>query len=179
MGNLLITAINSENEETNKVKNQDTGAYGGVPEVARQYKEAGINWVVFGDENYGEGSSREHAALEPRFLGGRAIIVKSFARIHETNLKKQGMLPLTFNNKADYDKVRPDDKVSLLGLESFAPGTQIKCLLSHSDGSSDTILLDHTFNDQQVEIFSSRMYKCFSLEIFSTDRLVQGRKCSQ
>merc|ERR1712054_714295 len=83
-----------------KVKNQDTGAYGGVPEVARQYKEAGVNWVVFGDENYGEGSSREHAALEPRFLGGRAIIVKSFARIHETNLKKQGMLPLTFNNKA-------------------------------------------------------------------------------
>merc|ERR1711881_335244 len=98
--NLLITAINEENEEMNKVKNQESGQYGGVPDVARQYKEAGTNWVVFGDENYGEGSSREHAALEPRFLGGRAIIVKSFARIHETNLKKQGMLPLTFNNKA-------------------------------------------------------------------------------
>jgi len=153
--NLLITAINSENEEMNSVKNQDTGNYGGVPEVARQYKEAGVNWVVFGDENYGEGSSREHAALEPRFLGGRAIIVKSFARIHETNLKKQGMLPLTFNNKADYDLVRPDDKVSIVGLETFQPGTQLKCVLSHSDGSSDTILLDHTFNDQQIEWFQA------------------------
>merc|ERR1739838_144143 len=154
-GNLLITAINSENEKMNTVKNQETGEYGGVPDVGKQYRDAGINWVVFGDENYGEGSSREHAALEPRFLGGRAIIVKSFARIHETNLKKQGMLPLTFNDKADYDLVRPDDKVSLLGLESFAPGTQLKCLLSHSDGSSDTILLDHTFNDQQIDWFKA------------------------
>merc|ERR1739838_536078 len=153
--NLLITAINSENEEMNTVKNQETGAYGGVPDVAKQYKDVGINWVVFGDENYGEGSSREHAALEPRFLGGRAIIVKSFARIHETNLKKQGMLPLTFNNKADYELVQPDDKVSLLGLESFAPGTQLKCLLSHSDGSSDTIVLDHTFNEQQIDWFKA------------------------
>merc|ERR1711953_1118722 len=131
--NLLITAINAENEEMNKVKNQDTGAYGGVPEVARQYKEAGVNWVVFGDENYGEGSSREHAALEPRFLGGRAIIVKSFARIHETNLKKQGMLPLTFNNKADYDLVQPTDKVSITGLEAFQPGKPLNCVLSHAD----------------------------------------------
>jgi len=153
--NLLITAINSENEEMNSVKNQDTGSYGGVPEVARQYKEAGVNWVVFGDENYGEGSSREHAALEPRFLGGRAIIVKSFARIHETNLKKQGMLPLTFNNKADYDLVRPDDKVSIVGLETFAPGGQLSCVLTHSDGSSDTILLDHTFNEQQIDWFKA------------------------
>jgi len=153
--NLLITAINSENEEMNKVKNQDTGNYGGVPEVARQYKEAGVNWVVFGDENYGEGSSREHAALEPRFLGGRAIIVKSFARIHETNLKKQGMLPLTFNNKADYDKVQPDDKVSILGLETFTPGQPLKCQLNHADGSQDTILLDHTFNDQQIDWFKA------------------------
>merc|ERR1712203_854489 len=100
--------------------------------VARQYKEAGTNWVVFGDENYGEGSSREHAALEPRFLGGRAIIVKSFARIHETNLKKQGMLPLTFNDKADYEKVKPDDKVSILGLETFQPGVALHCKLDHS-----------------------------------------------
>jgi len=153
--NLLITAINSENEEMNKVKNQDTGNYGGVPEVARQYKEAGVNWVVFGDENYGEGSSREHAALEPRFLGGRAIIVKSFARIHETNLKKQGMLPLTFNNKADYDKVQPDDKVSILGLQTFTPGQPLKCQLNHADGSQDTILLDHTFNDQQIDWFKA------------------------
>jgi len=153
--NLLITAINSENKEMNKVKNQDTGSYGGVPDVARQYKEAGVNWVVFGDENYGEGSSREHAALEPRFLGGRAIIVKSFARIHETNLKKQGMLPLTFANKADYDKVRPDDKVSILGLESFTPGKQLQCQLNHSDGSQDTISLDHTFNEQQINWFKA------------------------
>jgi len=153
--NLLITAINEENEEMNKVKNQETGKFGGVPEVARQYKEVGINWVVFGDENYGEGSSREHAALEPRFLGGRAIIVKSFARIHETNLKKQGMLPLTFNDKADYDKVRPDDKVSILGLETFQPGQPLKCKLDHSDGSSDTIVLDHTFNAQQIQWFQA------------------------
>jgi len=151
--NLLITAINSENEEMNKVKNQDTGAFGGVPDVARQYKEAGVNWVVFGDENYGEGSSREHAALEPRFLGGRAIIVKSFARIHETNLKKQGMLPLTFNNKADYELVKPDDRVAIVGLESFAPGVPLNCVLTHADGSTDTIVLDHTFNAQQIDWF--------------------------
>jgi len=151
--NLLITAINAENEEMNQVKNQDTGVYGGVPDVARQYKEAGVNWVVFGDENYGEGSSREHAALEPRFLGGRAIIVKSFARIHETNLKKQGMLPLTFNNKADYDKVQPTDRVAITGLETFAPGVPLNCVLTHADGSTDTIVLDHTFNAQQIEWF--------------------------
>merc|ERR1712223_1330451 len=151
--NLLITAINEENEEMNKVKNQETGNYGGVPEVARQYKEAGTNWVVFGDENYGEGSSREHAALEPRFLGGRAIIVKSFARIHETNLKKQGMLPLTFNNKADYELVRPDDRVAIVGLETLAPGVPLNCVLTHADGSTDTIVLDHTFNAQQIDWF--------------------------
>jgi len=153
--NLLITAINSDNGKMDTVKNQETGEFGGVPQVAKQYKQAGVNWVVFGDENYGEGSSREHAALEPRFLGGRAIIVKSFARIHETNLKKQGMLPLTFNNKADYDLVRPDDKVALVGLEALAPGGQIQCVLSHSDGSSDTILLDHTFNEQQIDWFKA------------------------
>jgi len=153
--NLLITAINAENKEMNQVKNQDTGEYGGVPDIARQYKNAGVNWVVFGDENYGEGSSREHAALEPRFLGGRAIIVKSFARIHETNLKKQGMLPLTFNDKADYDKVRPDDKVAITGLEDFQPGKALNCVLTHSDGSSDTIVLDHTFNEQQIEWFKA------------------------
>jgi len=153
--NLLITAINAENQEMNSVKNQETGAMGGVPEIARQYKDAGINWVVFGDENYGEGSSREHAALEPRFLGGRAIIVKSFARIHETNLKKQGMLPLTFADKADYDLVRPDDKVSIQGLTDFQPGKALTCVLSHSDGSSDTISLNHTFNEQQIQWFKA------------------------
>merc|ERR1712130_833721 len=143
--NLLITAINAENKEMNTVKNQETG----------EYRDNGINWVVFGDENYGEGSSREHAALEPRFLGGRAIIVKSFARIHETNLKKQGMLPLTFNNKADYDLVQPDDRVAIVGLETFQPGKQLQCVLSHSDGSSDTILLDHTFDEQQIDWFKA------------------------
>lgn len=106
----------------NKIKNQLTGEWGGVPDVARHYKKNGVRWVAVGDENYGEGSSREHAALEPRHLGGRAIIVKSFARIHETNLKKQGLLPLTFANSSDYDKIQPTDKISLLGLKDLAPG---------------------------------------------------------
>merc|ERR1719410_965927 len=151
--NLLITAINSENEEMNKVKNQETGAYDAVPEVAKQYRDVGIGWVVVGDENYGEGSSREHAALEPRFLGGKAIITKSFARIHETNLKKQGMLPLTFADKSDYDKVRPDDTVTLNDMANFAPGKQVVATLKHSDGSKDDIKLNHTFNEQQIEWF--------------------------
>lgn len=153
--NLLITAINSDNEEMNKVKNQETGAYDAVPEVAKQYRDNGISWVVVGDENYGEGSSREHAALEPRFLGGKAIITKSFARIHETNLKKQGMLPLNFADKADYDLVRPDDKISIVGLQTFAPGKPLSAVLKHSDGSSDTIVLTHTFNEQQIDWFIS------------------------
>merc|ERR1711915_127454 len=104
-----------------------------------------MGWCVIGDDNYGEGSSREHAALEPRHLGGRAIIVKSFARIHETNLKKQGMLPLTFANPSDYDKINPNDKISLLGLESFAPGKSVECRITHADGSVETIELKHTF----------------------------------
>lgn len=116
----------------NKVKNQQTGEWGGVPDTARAYKAKGISWVVFGDENYGEGSSREHAALEPRHLGGRAIIVKSFARIHETNLKKQGVLALTFADPKDYEKVQPTDKVSLVGLNQFAPGKVKHCLFQHS-----------------------------------------------
>ncbi|CAK8682536.1 unnamed protein product [Clavelina lepadiformis] len=151
--NMLIGAINIENDEANKVKNVLTGEYGGVPDVARHYKANKLNWVVVGDENYGEGSSREHAALEPRHLGARAIIVKSFARIHETNLKKQGLLPLTFSDPSDYDKVRPDDKVSLKGLNEFAPGKQMECTLTHADGSSDTIWLNHTFNKTQIEWF--------------------------
>jgi len=153
--NLLITAINEENEEMNKVKNQETGKYGGVPEIARQYKDAGINWVVFGDENYGEGSSREHAALEPRFLGGRAIIVKSFARIHETNLKKQGMLPLTFNDKADYDKIQTGDKVSITGLKTFAPGVPLTLVIKKADGTTHECKLNHTFNPEQIEWFKA------------------------
>ena len=119
---LYFRAINSENNEANKVKNQLNGDWGTVPDTARYYKSKGMKWVAVGDENYGEGSSREHAALEPRHLGGRAIIVKSFARIHETNLKKQGLLPLTFANPSDYDKIQPTDKISLLDLKSLSPG---------------------------------------------------------
>lgn len=119
---LYFRAINSENNEANKIKNQLNGDWGTVPDTARYYKSKGMKWVAVGDENYGEGSSREHAALEPRHLGGRAIIVKSFARIHETNLKKQGLLPLTFANPSDYDKIQPTDKISLLDLKSLAPG---------------------------------------------------------
>ncbi|XP_060861451.1 probable aconitate hydratase, mitochondrial [Metopolophium dirhodum] len=153
--NMFLTATNSDNNEMNKVKNQETGEWGGVPDTARAYKAECLPWVVFGDENYGEGSSREHAALEPRHLGGRAIIVKSFARIHETNLKKQGLLALTFADAKDYDKVQPSDRVSLVGLNQFTPGKPINCILCHTDGSRDEILLNHTFNEQQIEWFKS------------------------
>ncbi|KRZ18135.1 putative aconitate hydratase, mitochondrial [Trichinella zimbabwensis] len=153
--NMFIGAINEENGEMNKVKNQLSGEWSSVPEAARFYKAKGKKWIVFGEENYGEGSSREHAALEPRHLGGRAIVVKSFARIHETNLKKQGMLALTFVNPADYDKVLPTDSVSLVGLKDFKPGKPLKCILKHHDGSTDEFLLDHTYNDLQIEWFKA------------------------
>jgi aconitate hydratase len=120
---MFIGAINEENNEANKVRNQLTKEFGKVPDVARYYKAKQVPWVAVGDENYGEGSSREHAALEPRHLGGRVIIVKSFARIHETNLKKQGMLPLTFANPSDYTKIKPSDRLSIVNLKSIAPGT--------------------------------------------------------
>ena len=153
--NMLIGAINAYNNEANKVKNQLTGEYGEVPAVQRAYKAAGIGSVVVGDENYGEGSSREHAAMEPRHLGVRAIIVKSFARIHETNLKKQGMLGLTFADKADYDKVQEDDNIDILGLTEFAEGKPLTVVLNHSDGSSDSITVNHTYNAQQIEWFKA------------------------
>uniref|UniRef100_A0A915N464 Aconitate hydratase, mitochondrial n=1 Tax=Meloidogyne javanica TaxID=6303 RepID=A0A915N464_MELJA len=153
--NLFLTAKNAENDELNKVRNQLTGEWGPVCQTARDYKAKGQAWVAFGDDNYGEGSSREHAALEPRHLGGRAIIVKSFARIHETNLKKQGLLPLTFVNPADYDKVRPDDRVSLIELNTLAPGKKVKCVLKHKDGSKDVIELQHTLNEGQIEWFKA------------------------
>ena len=153
--NCLIGAINIENGEANKVKNQLTGEWGGVPQTAASYREKGIKWVVIGDHNYGEGSSREHAALEPRFLGGLAIIVRSFARIHETNLKKQGMLALTFVDPADYDKIRPDDKVDILGLEDFKPGQNLTLNVKHSDGASEQIPLAHSFNEGQIEWFKA------------------------
>ncbi|NIK73987.1 aconitate hydratase [Thermonema lapsum] len=153
--NLLIGAVNAFNGETNKVKNQLTGEYDEVPKVARAYKAAGIGSVVVGDENYGEGSSREHAAMEPRHLGVRAVIVKSFARIHETNLKKQGMLALTFANPADYDKVQEDDTIDILGLESFAPGKPLTVVLHHKDGSTDEIKVNHSYNEAQFEWFKA------------------------
>ena len=153
--NLLIGAINFANGKANTVKNQLTGQYGEVPATARAYKAANLGWVVIGDENYGEGSSREHAAMEPRFLGGRAIIVKSFARIHETNLKKQGMLPLTFATPADYDKLQEDDRVSLLGLTDFKPGVPLTMVAKHKDGSEDRITLNHTFNEGQIGWFKA------------------------
>lgn len=151
--NMLIGAINFFNEKTDDVKNQLTGTYGPVPATQRAYKAAGIGTLVVGDENYGEGSSREHAAMEPRHLGVRAVLVKSFARIHETNLKKQGMLALTFNDKNDYDKIQEDDTIDILGLTTFAPNQALQMVLHHKDGSSDTITVNHTYNEQQIEWF--------------------------
>src|SRR5205085_6227534 len=136
-----------------QTKNQLTGKVDGTPKVARDYKNRGQRWVVVGDDNYGEGSSREHAAMEPRYLGGVAIITRSFARIHESNLKKQGLLPLTFKNAADYDKVQEDDKVSLLGLDKLAPGKDVRCVLHHSNGKEEEIALRHTFNQEQLGWF--------------------------
>lgn len=153
--NLLIGAINFFNEKPNTVKSQLTGEYGEVPQVQRTYKAAGIGSIVVGDENYGEGSSREHAAMEPRHLGVRAVLVKSFARIHETNLKKQGMLALTFANPADYDKIREDDDIDILGLTTFEPGKQLQLVLHHKDGSLETIQVNHTYNAQQIEWFKA------------------------
>jgi aconitate hydratase len=153
--NMLIGAVNSFNEETNKVKNQLSGEYGEVPAVQRQYKQHQVGSIVVGDENYGEGSSREHAAMEPRFLGVRAILVKSFARIHETNLKKQGMLALTFDNAADYDKIQEDDSIDIVGLEDFKPGSPLTVVLNHADGSVDEIKVNHTYNEGQIGWFKA------------------------
>ena len=153
--NMLIGAVNAFNDQTNKVKNQLSGEYGEVPAVQRAYKAAGIASVVIGDQNYGEGSSREHAAMEPRHLGVKVVIVKSFARIHETNLKKQGMLGLTFANEADYNKIQEDDLFNFVDLKEFSPGKPLTLELVHSNGSKDTILLSHTYNQQQIEWFKA------------------------
>jgi aconitate hydratase len=152
---MLIGAINFFNNQSDSVKNQLTGEYGPVPGTQRKYKASGLGSVVIGDENYGEGSSREHAAMEPRHLGVRAIIVKSFARIHETNLKKQGMLALTFADKADYDKVQEDDTIDIIGLTAFTPGQPIAMILHHRDGSTDSVTLNHTYNESQIEWFKA------------------------
>jgi aconitate hydratase len=153
--NMLIGAVNFFNEKTNSVKNQINGEYAAVPDVQRAYKAASIGSVVVGDENYGEGSSREHAAMEPRHLGVRAVLVKSFARIHETNLKKQGMLALTFADKADYDKILEDDTLDIEGLLTMAPGKKLQMVLNHADGSSETIQVNHSYNEQQIEWFKA------------------------
>jgi aconitate hydratase len=151
--NCLIGAVNAFNQKTNFIKNQLTGEFGGVPDVQRQYKASGIETVVVGDHNYGEGSSREHAAMEPRFLGVKVVLVKSFARIHETNLKKQGMLGITFANESDYDLIQEDDTFNFLDLSEFAPGKQLTVEAVHSDGSKDTLIANHTYNAQQIEWF--------------------------
>jgi aconitate hydratase len=153
--NMLIGAINAFNDSANSVKNQLTGKYAEVPAVARAYKAAKIGSIVVGDENYGEGSSREHAAMEPRHLGVRAILVKSFARIHETNLKKQGMLALTFDNPFDYNKVQEDDVIDILGLVSFQEGKPLTVVLNHKDGSKDEIIVNHTYNASQIQWFKA------------------------
>ena len=153
--NCLIGAVSAFGGATNEVVNQLTGAKGEVPATARAYKAAGISSIVVGDHNYGEGSSREHAAMEPRHLGVKAVIVKSFARIHETNLKKQGMLGLTFANETDYDKIKEDDTFNFVDLREFAPGKQLTLELVHSNGSSESIKLNHTYNDQQIEWYKA------------------------
>ena len=153
--NMLIGAVNAFNNETNKVKNQITGEYDAVPAVQREYKAKGIPTVVVGDQNYGEGSSREHAAMEPRHLGVRAVIVKSFARIHETNLKKQGMLGLTFVNEDDYDLIQEDDTFNFIDLVEFESGKTLHVEVVHTDGTNDIIELNHTYNKQQIEWFKA------------------------
>jgi len=153
--NMLTGATNMFNEKINSVKNQITGAYDEVPAVQRVYKAKGIGTLVVGDENYGEGSSREHAAMEPRHLGVRAVLVKSFARIHETNLKKQGMLALTFANKEDYNKIEEDDTIDIIGLTSFAPDKPLILVLHHANGSKDEITVNHSYNAQQIEWFKA------------------------
>ncbi len=151
--NMLTGAVNAFSDKTDTIKCQLDGEFGGVPDVARKYKAAGIGTVVVGDENYGEGSSREHAAMEPRHLGVKAVLVKSFARIHETNLKKQGMLGLTFVDKADYNKVLEDDTIDILGLKTFAPGTPLEMVLQHADGTKDSFKVNHTYNEAQITWF--------------------------
>jgi aconitate hydratase len=152
--NCLIGAVNAFGMKTNFVKNQLTGELGGVPDTARAYKAAGIKTIVVGDHNYGEGSSREHAAMEPRHLGVAAVLVKSFARIHETNLKKQGMLGLTFANEADYDLIQEDDTFNFLDLNEFAPGKPLTIEVVHTNGSKDIIIANHTYNQGQIEWYN-------------------------
>jgi len=153
--NMLIGAVNYFGEYVNKIKNQETGEYGEVPATARYYKEHGNGSIVIGDENYGEGSSREHAAMEPRNLGVKAVLVRSFARIHETNLKKQGVLGLTFDNPADYDKIQEGDRIDIIGITELAPGKPLTVVLHHADGSTEEIKVNHTLNQNQIDWFKA------------------------
>lgn len=153
--NYMIGAVNYFNDQTNSILNQLTGSYDNVPHVAREYRDSGTGSIVVGEENFGEGSSREHAAMEPRFLGVKAVLVKSFARIHETNLKKQGVLTLTFQDKDDYNKIKEDDKIDITGLAFFAPGKQLMVSLSHSDGTKEKFQANHSYNESQIEWFKA------------------------
>jgi aconitate hydratase len=153
--NYMIGAVNSFNNQTNSILNQATGSYESVPQVAKSYKKSDSGSIVIGEENFGEGSSREHAAMEPRYLNVRAVLVKSFARIHETNLKKQGVLALTFSDKNDYDKIREKDRIDITGLKDFTPGKKLNVVLHHSDGSDELIMADHTYNESQIEWFKA------------------------
>ncbi len=153
--NLLIGAVNDFNGKTNTILNQLTGEYDSVPSVARDYKKVGFGSVIVGDENYGEGSSREHAAMEPRHLGVRVVLTRSFARIHETNLKKQGMLALTFSDPDDYLKIQENDKIDVTGLKNFSPGRPLKLRLNHSDGTYEEIWANHTYNNSQIDWFKA------------------------
>ena len=152
---MLLGAVNFYNDDVGKGKNSLTGQTESFSQIARQYKEKNMRWVIIGDNNYGEGSSREHAAMTPRYLGCAAVITKSLARIHETNLKKQGILALTFSNPNDYEKILEDDKISLVDLTNLAPGKQVKCILSHSDGQNEEIMLNHSYNQSQIEWFKA------------------------
>jgi len=151
--NLMIGAVNFFNEKTNSVKNQLNSQYMPVPETARAYKKADYSSIIVGDENYGEGSSREHAAMEPRYLGVKVVLVRSFARIHETNLKKQGILALTFANKEDYNKIQEDDSIDIIGLKNFEPFKPLKGILKHTDGTKEEFMLNHSYNVSQFEWF--------------------------
>ncbi len=153
--NLFLGAINAYTDKPGEVKNLFTNEYKNVSKVAREYKKDGIGWIVVGDENYGEGSSREHAAMEPRHLGAKAVVVRGFARIHETNLKKQGVLPLTFANPADYDKIQEDDKVDIVGVTELSPSSQVTMILNHADGTKEEAILNHTLNANQIEWFKA------------------------
>jgi aconitase (EC 4.2.1.3) len=152
---MLTGAVNYFNEKTNAVKNQLSGEYGTVPDVQRDYKFNQVPTIVVGDENYGEGSSREHAAMEPRFLGVKVVLVRSFARIHETNLKKQGMLGLTFSNKSDYNLIQENDTFDFVDLYQFIPGKSLHLSVTHGDGSTDTIECNHTYNGAQISWFKA------------------------